>query len=67
MAIAATMWVTDELGVSAQNTTQAESNGGSMAMMMVLGLSAAVVATSFISGILGMAGGMILMGILSPP
>jgi uncharacterized membrane protein YfcA len=35
-----------------------------MAMMMVLGLSAAVVATSFISGILGMAGGMILMGIL---
>lgn len=33
-------------------------------MVMVLGLSAAVVATSFISGILGMAGGMILMGIL---
>ena len=33
-------------------------------MMMVLGLSAAVVATSFISGILSMAGGMILMGIL---
>ena len=35
-----------------------------MGLMMILGLSAAVVATSFISGILGMAGGMILMGIL---